>query len=237
MFWNHKEIKAFKVYNPFQPKDTPDPNASSQCCRHSRLVILTHWSFAAGVVILLLSGLYIGRQIGFRWIFANLKQAQVAHFYAAFGTSFVFLLRVGYAFRSGDWRNIAFSLADLYKLPAMLAYTFFLRPVTPSYRKYNPLQKLVYTGWFFLFLILALTGFINYFQSQTLWIQRFLPLELIPVIKSYGSIIFLVTIILHIYLGLFEDYDLLRAIFTGYTRDCNKADPILLKNNGKRGDS
>jgi Ni/Fe-hydrogenase 1 B-type cytochrome subunit len=107
---------------------------------------------------------------GFR-LFDNMDTPRMIHFAMAYVLCFGVVGRVYYAIAAKDAKNIVFSVKeDTPKFPSMIKYYLFLANTHPYYGKYNPGQKMMYTGWLFMALIQIITGFILYKPDTFAWL-------------------------------------------------------------------
>lgn len=181
-----------------------------------------HWAAAISIVVLFLTGFYIGRpyfmstsaQSSF-----TLQWVRLAHFIAAgvlIATAIVrvYWLLMGNRFerlpalfpiRPRDWRNFV----------KMIKYYVFIHPErAPRYLGHNPLQQLFYTITYAFAALMALTGFIMIGQANPggLIMQTFgrlTPLfgglQMVRVIHHVATWYFPMFIVFHVYLSIRSD--------------------------------
>lgn len=181
-----------------------------------------HWSAAISIVVLFLTGFYIGRpyfmatsaQSSF-----TLQWVRLAHFIAAgvlIATAIVrvYWLLMGNRFerlpalfpvRPRDWRNLV----------KMVKYYIFIHPErAPRYLGHNPLQQIFYTITYAFAALMALTGFIMIGQANPggLIMQTFgrlTPLlgglQMVRVIHHVATWYFPMFIVFHVYLAIRAD--------------------------------
>lgn len=129
--------------------------------------------------------------------------------------------RIGYAIYSGHWREVLFTPADLIKLPGLIAYYLFLTRTHPYYGKYNPGQKLLYTLWDALLIPLGLSGLLLENPAVLANLRFVPPLLNVTAVRAfhyYLSLFYAVTLVLHTYLALTENREVMRSMFVGYMR-------------------
>ncbi|HSQ29982.1 MAG TPA: Ni/Fe-hydrogenase, b-type cytochrome subunit [Gemmatimonadaceae bacterium] len=181
-----------------------------------------HWAAAISIVVLFLTGFYIGRpyfmstsaQSSF-----TLQWVRLAHFLAAgvlIATAIVrvYWLLMGNRFerlpalfpvRPRDWRNLV----------KMIKYYVFIHPErSPRYLGHNPLQQIFYTVTYAFAALMAVTGFIMIGQANPggLIMQTFgrlTPLlgglQMVRVIHHVATWYFPMFIVFHVYLSIRAD--------------------------------
>lgn len=184
--------------------------------RHTPWIRICHWINMISITLLILTGFYINTPLHFR-LFSNMDFPRILHFAMAFVLCFGVLLRVYYAIATKDSKNIIFSFReDIKKLPSMLKYYLFLSDTHPYYGKYNPGQKMMYTGWFILILIQILTGFMLYNPNAFLGLGGLLGgMMVVRMIHLVITWLFVITVALHVYLDVSEGIPVLKSMFTG----------------------
>lgn len=132
-------------------------------------VRLTHWVNVASIVILSLTGYYIGNP----WILVSSREWYGPYFmgtvrFVHFVTAFVFvaslLLRTYWAFAGNEWASwrglFPFLTKDGRKsLADAIGYYFFLRREPPEVVGHNALAGLTYAWIVFLYFLQMFTGF------------------------------------------------------------------------------
>lgn len=183
---------------------------------HTLPARILHWVNAVSIGILTLTGFYIHWPTGFG-IFSSMDTARKLHFIFMYVVFYGVLIRVYYARVSGDYRDIMFRPADLKGLPVLARYYFFLTKNLPDFGKYNPGQKVMYTGWAVLMAVQAVTGFILYWPTAFAGLAEALggvmAMRLVHYLVTW---IFVVTVTLHVYLSLLGGLTVLKSIFTGF---------------------
>ena len=180
---------------------------------------ISHWLIVPVMTGVILTGLYITHPF-----FALIPMRQVRYYHLILSAilSALVLARVYYALVTGDVRNFLLRRGDGKKLVQLMAYYFFLRQSKPyEATKYNVGQRLIYSSWVFVFLLLAILGLILAAPERPLSLifARLLgDLQMIRLLKYILTIYFISTIFVHVYLSLTSDPAKFQAIFTGYVR-------------------
>jgi Ni/Fe-hydrogenase b-type cytochrome subunit len=150
---------------------------------HPWVVRFTHWTNAAAIAILMLSGTRIfaafpsfGPKIPERDLIDALPQAVTLGGWLGgalqwhFTFMWVFagggLLYVAGQFTSGHYRTVAFSKRDVSGVWPMARHYFLFGPKPAATGQYNPLQKLAYTTAILLGAVSLLTGMVMYKPAQ-----------------------------------------------------------------------
>lgn len=184
--------------------------------RHSAWIRRFHWINMVSITLLILTGYYIHAPLSLR-LFDSMDTARMIHFTMAYVLCFGLLGRIYYAIVAKDTKNILFNgIPDIKNLPSMMKYYLFMTDSHPDYGKYNPGQKMMYTGWFFMALVMIVTGFILYnpdlFASAGGALGGLLTVRLIHYIFTW---LWVLTILLHVYLDLSEGVPVLMSMITG----------------------
>jgi Ni/Fe-hydrogenase 1 B-type cytochrome subunit len=194
-----------------------------------------HWVRVIAVAVLVFTGFYI------HWPFlsasaegpsALMSWMRFAHFVSAYILVLGLVVRVYLAFRStfdADWRDFGL-VRNVRNVPDILLYYLFVKDTHQTYRRYNPLQALVYLFWVLLIIFMTLTGFALYRGTVFGLIQAPDGFEWVNTLlggRSYtrvwhflGMWVFLITIAIHIYMAasvswIQHDHGF-RSMFTGY---------------------
>lgn len=138
-----------------------------------RVVRITHWVVFFSMIVLVITGLYIGNP----WLTAPGEASQnfrmgtmkIVHFYAAIAFSLAVIARVIWMFtgtRHARWQNfVPYQRARLRGLWGTLRfYTFFERR-PPAFEGHNPLAGAAYLVIFGLYFVMILTGLGLYAMS------------------------------------------------------------------------
>lgn len=183
--------------------------------RHTLPIRAFHWALTGSFFLLFYSGIHIAHPS----LFPNysLRRARIHHT----GGQCVFLGAIFWRFyhgiKTGNYRDILFDKKALKKSPEFFRYLLFLKSREPGFPKYNPFQKLLYTFWIPVFLLLGLTGLVLH-----------LPLRLSRLEAAFGgllrtrrlhyllSLISISSVMGHIYFALTAGKEKLKSMFTGY---------------------
>lgn len=177
-----------------------------------------HWLFAVCLVVIMYTGLYIHYPVNILG-FVDMRAAKTGMFITVYIALFLLAARVYYGIITGDIRNILVNRQDIKNLPGFFKFFFFLAEKEPPHAKYNPGQKLIFTGWLIAFGFQAVTGFILYDTGSFGWLlPLFGGLQNIKYLHYLVFLYFAATTMLHVYLTLSEDPAKLQAMFTGHMR-------------------
>lgn len=184
--------------------------------RHSKIVRLLHWLYAPAILNSLFSGLYINRPSK-RFGYKNMYSAQKNHFIAQFVVIFSFLARVCYAFKEQNYKEIIPNNKTLRNIPKFIKYEFFMTNKKPKFPKYNPGQKILFTGLVLLILIQIITGLTLYFSKTCQKTDKLAGglnhLRKIHFLTAIGNAVLIAG---HLYFVLTHGFKTLKSIFTGY---------------------
>jgi thiosulfate reductase cytochrome b subunit len=162
-----------------------------------------HWSQAALVIILLMSGF----EIHGSYNLLGFEKAVNVHTNTAWSLVTLWVFTLFWHFTTGEWKQY---IPTLKKVDAMVRYYLlgiFIRAPHPfrqtMLRKHNPLQRLAYlfqwviisptiwaTGWAYLF----------YTRWQDWGLDQYLALEDIAFFHAMGAFMMLIFLIAHLYL-------------------------------------
>ncbi|MCR4399391.1 MAG: cytochrome b/b6 domain-containing protein [Syntrophomonadaceae bacterium] len=175
-----------------------------------------HWSHAVACVGLILTGFYIHWPTSFG-LFSEMNQPRFLHFALAYLFTFAWVGRIYYSLVVGDWKNIVYRpIKDTAQLPSMLKYYLFLADSHPDYGKYNPGQKGMYTFWVLMVALQILTGFILYKPDMFMGLGMAMGGLLVVRMIHYAiTWLFVLTLLIHVYLGLAEGWPIFASMFTG----------------------
>lgn len=185
--------------------------------RHSIWIRLFHWSNMISITLLILTGYYIHAPHTFKWLFANMDNARMLHFAMAYLLLFGVIGRVYYAIVAKDAHNIVFRpIKDTRNFPSMIKYYLFMADSHPYYGKYNPGQKMMYTGWLIMALVQIITGFVLYAPNTFPgWGAFWGGLIAVRVIHYVVNWLFVLSVVVHVYLDVSEGIPVLLSMFTG----------------------
>jgi Ni/Fe-hydrogenase 1 B-type cytochrome subunit len=150
---------------------TAQPTAGSQELRvrvriWDRVVRWTHWLIAVSLVVLSLTGFYIGRPFlsvpgaaGEHFVMGTMR---VIHMYSAIVFSLAVVARIAWMFvgtRHARWWNF-FPITRVRQQGVLesLRFYLFLRRAPPPFAGHNPLAGLAYAAVFGLYLLVIATG-------------------------------------------------------------------------------
>ncbi|HEU4731634.1 MAG TPA: Ni/Fe-hydrogenase, b-type cytochrome subunit [Kofleriaceae bacterium] len=139
-----------------------------------RLVRVTHWGVAVTLVLLAVTGIYLGRPFvaapGAAHDHFITGWAKVIHFYAAIAFTLCALSRIVWLFigpRRSGWRNfVPVSRKRRRDLIETLKFYLLLRPVPPPTIGHNPLAGLSYLAVFGMYFLIIATGLALYSVSS-----------------------------------------------------------------------
>jgi Ni/Fe-hydrogenase 1 B-type cytochrome subunit len=196
-----------------------------------------HWIAAASIVVLIVTGFYVGRPYvtttGEASAHFLMGRMRFLHFTAAAVLVMTGIVRVYWLFAGNRFERLRalfpFTPHNFRNLGrTALGYLTLSPDRAPVYVGHNPLQQLLYTGTYATTIVMALTGFTLYGQSNpggffyTVlgWVPPLfggLPIvRLVHHALTYGFIIF---IIFHVYFGIRADYveraGIISSIITG----------------------
>jgi Ni/Fe-hydrogenase b-type cytochrome subunit len=182
-----------------------------------------HWIAAACIVVLIVTGFYIGRPYFFTSGSASdhfmMGRFRFAHFTAAAVLVATAILRVYWLWagnkferfkalfpvRGRDWANM---------LKVARAYLFIRQEEAPQYLGHNPLQQLSYTGIYVLALVQVTTGFFLYglsnpggfFFDTFGWVGTLLGgAQVVRFVHHFVTWFWLMFIPIHVYLAVRAD--------------------------------
>jgi len=131
----------------------------------------------------------------------NRKLARGMAFHFTFGWLFAIngLAFAAYVTKTKGWHNFVPSLAELRRIPAVLAHEIGVRKEAPPQGKYNAMQKITYGAILFMGLLVLLTGFAIYKPTQLAWlVSIFGGYESARTIHFMTTIGFLLFFVVHI---------------------------------------
>lgn len=184
-----------------------------------------HWVNLVSFMFLLISGVYIrypffpgGREI-MRFI----------HYIFMYIITANLIFRLAYLGVNGNWRSyFLFDLQDLKLAPAIIKYYSFLGPPYPHLKKLNPLQRPTYPMLWALLGLQAITGFLIWqptlapgfvagnlggFAALAAWAR---------LVHSVNMRLMVMIATIHSYLGVMEDYPVLKVFWFWQEPDMSK---------------
>jgi Ni/Fe-hydrogenase 1 B-type cytochrome subunit len=201
------------------------------------VVRTTHWVTALAIVLLTVSGIYIGRP----FIISSGPATQafvmgwmkVVHFYAAIAFTLAVLARIAWMFmgsRDARWSELVpVTLDRLRALFETLKFYLFLRSHPPPARGHNALAGAAYAVVFGLYLVMIGSGLALYGQSAGVgspmrWFAELLPIfggaQTARWLHHVGMWVLIVFVVQHVYSAWLtsrvEKNGTMDSIFTGY---------------------
>ena len=188
---------------------------TEKVCRQSRLNRIFHWLFALSILSLIISG------FSTYWppsIEHGMAVHNTVHRSLGFFATGLFWGWVYYHIVTQSYTDVWFRVREIKDLKGLFSYYFFFRKNLPRYGKYNPGQKLIYTGWFFGFIFQFVTGLLLYTANFGNILPFPITLQQLRFYHYAVALWFLGTTPLHIYLATTEDPAKLQAMLTGWVR-------------------
>jgi len=183
-----------------------------------------HWTAAVGLVVLVVTGLYIGKPYFMTGGEASahflMGWVRFLHFSAAAVLVMTGIVRVYWLFMGNRYERVVALFPvrprDWANLFRMMKFYLMIRPEkAPRYLGHNPLQQLSYTAIYGLTLFMVVSGFTLYGQatpggmiySLTNWLVPVLGgLPIVRLLHHAGTWLFLTFIPIHIYLAIRADH-------------------------------
>lgn len=185
---------------------------------HPLIARFLHWSWAAAMFLLGLSGLYIHQTdwMPFFGPIGAMDTARTIHFISMYVVVLLVVGRIYYSLASGDWRELLVRPSDLIDMRLVAAYYVGLLKTKPRWGKYNPGQRIVYTGLVPLLALQAITGFALYLLPGFDWVSSlFGSLVYVRFLHVLITWAFVSIVAAHIYLGALSGWSTLASMFTG----------------------
>ncbi len=184
--------------------------------RHSIWIRVFHWVNAVSILLLIFTGFQIHAPWAFK-MFGPTDAARMIHFIAAYILCASVVCRVYYAIAAKDAKNIVFRpIKDTKQMPSMMKYYLFMANSHPDYGKYNPGQKMMYTGWLVMVILMAITGFILYKPTLFMGVSNALGgLVAIRLVHYILNWLFVLSVLAHLYLDISEGIPVLKSMVTG----------------------
>lgn len=182
-----------------------------------------HWVAAACIVTLAVTGLFIGRPYfvpsGDPLSAYLMGTVRFVHFLAAAVLVMTGIVRLYWLFMGNRYERFAalfpFTRRDMKHLVQMMKFYLMIEPGrAPRYLGHNPLQQLSYTGMYVVAIVMVLTGFAMYGQSNpggfiyTLfnWVNPlFGGAPIVRFVHHVFTWVFLIFIPIHVYLAMRSD--------------------------------
>lgn len=200
------------------------------------VVRLTHWLTMVAILILVVTGIYIGKPFYIPSGAANqqfvMGTMKIVHFYAAIAFTLLVLVRVGWMFVGSyyaRWHQFVPLGARRRKdvLGMLKFYTFFSRK-PPMNVGHNPLAGLTYLAVFALYFVLIITGLALYSVDAGVSYMKFWSF-LLPIVGGAQTARLIHHIAMWLILGFFahhiwsamlvsriEGLGLIDSMFSGY---------------------
>jgi Ni/Fe-hydrogenase b-type cytochrome subunit len=182
-----------------------------------------HWLAALAIMVLVISGFYIGRpyfMVPGEGTLTNLMSVmRRTHFWAAGLLVATGIVRI-YWLLAGNRYERATALVpgpkDLFRIPRIIKHYLMVLPEkeTPHYLGHNPLQQLSYTAMYAVTILMVVTGFAMYGQYDpgSFWFRMFNwvgsvfgGMQYVRFTHHISTWIFILFIPMHIYLSLRAD--------------------------------
>lgn len=199
------------------------------------IVRITHWVIALAIVVLSVTGIYLGRPFvaapgpaGQHFI---MGWAKVLHFYAAIAFTLAVMARITWLVigpRRSNWRQfVPTSRRRLRDMKDTLLFYLMVRDHPPATIGHNPLAGATYIAVFGIYLVMILTGFALYsvssYSYMEIW-QFLLPwfggVQWTRWIHHVGMWLLLVFVVSHMYTALLtsrvEKNGAIDSMFSGY---------------------
>jgi Ni/Fe-hydrogenase b-type cytochrome subunit len=182
-----------------------------------------HWIAAVSIVVLVVTGLYIGKPYFMTGGEASshylMGWMRLLHFLAAGLLVMTAIVRAYWLFMGNRYERLAALFPvrrrDWVNLFRMVKFYLMIRPEkAPHYLGHNPLQQLSYTGMYAVAAVMVVTGFALYGQSNpggliygaTNWIGALLGgMPVVRFVHHVGTWLFLTFIPIHVYLAIRAD--------------------------------
>ena len=196
-----------------------------------------HWIAALSVVVLIVTGFYVGRPYvttsGEASSHFLMGKVRFLHFTAAAVLVMTGIVRVYWLFAGNRFERLSalfpFTPRNLRNLGrTALGYVTLSEARAPLYVGHNPLQQLGYTGTYLVAAVMIVTGFTLYGQSNPggliyhafSWVPPLLGgLQIVRLVHHALTYAFIIFIIFHVYFGLHADYveraGVISSIITG----------------------
>lgn len=182
-----------------------------------------HWLAALAIVVLIISGFYIGRpyfMVPGEGTLTNLMSVmRRVHYWAAGLLVATGIVRIYWLLAGNRYERAKALLPgpkDLMRIPKIIGHYLMITPEekTPHYLGHNPLQQLSYTAMYAVTILMVVTGFALYgqYDPASFWFRWFawVPnlfggLQNVRFIHHVSTWIFIIFIPMHIYLSLRAD--------------------------------
>lgn len=179
----------------------------------ARVMHYIHWIC---MVLLGVSGLYIHRPFAAGWM----GTMRTMHFIAMYIVLINLVVRIYWSIfgTKGDIKRYLPEKENKGKLIPIVLYYLFIKKEHPATAKYNPLQKMTYVSWILLLILQGLTGFalywpnVSFFSSLNTMVGGLMTVRMIHFLIMW---LFILTVAIHVYLSLAEDFHQFLVMFFG----------------------
>ena len=204
--------------------EVPPPSGSYQWVYLWEAPIrVMHWAAALAIVVLATTGLYIGKPFFVTGGEASshylMGWVRFLHFSSAAVLVTTAIVRVYWLFAGNKFERLAALFPvrprDWVNMIKQVKYYLMIRPKdAPQYLGHNPMQQLSYTGMYAVAMVMVVTGFMMYGQSNPggLWYTLFqwaVPylggIQIVRFIHHVFTWVFLIFIPVHVYLAMRAD--------------------------------
>ena len=162
-----------------------------------------HWSQAALIIVLLISGF----EVHGSYTFLGFEYAVTLHRTAAWSLVTLWVFTLFWHLITGEWKQYVPTLKNLDAMIRYYLLGIFMRaphPFRPTMlRKHNPLQRLAYLfQWVIISPIIWATGwaYLFYARWQDWGLDQYLTLEDVAFFHALGAFMMLTFLIAHLYL-------------------------------------
>lgn len=184
-----------------------------------------HWINIVSFLILLVSGLYVR----YPFFVGGREVMRLIHYVFMYIITANLIFRLFYLTVGGNWKHyFLFDAEDIKLIPSILKYYGFLGPPYPHIKKFNPIQRPAYPTLWALLGLQAITGFI-------IWRPTLVPAFMAGMVGDYAALaawarlvhsinmrLMVVVVTVHSYLGIMEDYPVLKLFWFWREPDLTK---------------
>jgi thiosulfate reductase cytochrome b subunit len=122
---------------------------------HPMPIRIWHWTNLTCFAIFFTTGFYIR----YPFFSGGREIMRYLHYVAMYVVVGIWMYRIQFMFRSGDWKNFTYSMRDIKTSIQVVLYYVGLRPSYDHVSKYHPIQRMTYISIYALLPIQAYTGF------------------------------------------------------------------------------
>ena len=179
-----------------------------------------HWSQAALIITLLLSGFAIHGSHGL----LDFRTAVTVHETAAWLLITLWVFAIFWHFTTSQWRQYIPTLANIRRVAVYYAHGIFIGSPPPykatRERKHNPLQRFAYLGVLVLINpLIWVSGLLYLFWGRVATrVPHWLGLEQVALVHTFAAFLMLIFLIVHVYLTTTGHTPMahIRAMITGW---------------------